>query len=475
MSCGLFMLMLNSTVLNVALPSIQRSLDVPTSALEWTINAYTLTFAVLLVAGGRLADVVGRRRCFLLGIGLFAAASCAIACAPDDAWLIAWRAVQGAAAALMMPPMLPIISSAFVPGERGKAIGMWSGVSGTALLIGPVVGGLVVQTVGWRAIFLLNLPVAAAAVALTLQTTPESRDRTVQRRLDVPGALALALALVTAMLALIQGDAWRWGSPRELSLLATAAVALVAFVRIERRSRVPMVDFACFRSRSFLGANLVGLTAAFSMVSMYFFLALYMQDVAGYSPLKAGLCFLPATVTVTAAGPVAGRLTDVVGPRRLMSWGLLVVAGSLVWLSRVGVEGSLTLLLGAFALMGVGLGFVTSPTSTAAMNAIEASKGGVASGVLSTTRTLGGAFGLAALGALIQARTGGAQMSGGATTAVREAFVHALHDGLLLDAGVALLGVALAALLVAGRPAKAESAVELVRSPLLGPAETARR
>src|SRR5262245_45799050 len=257
MCFALFMIMLDNTVTNVALPSIQRDFDASLSALEWTINAYTLTFAVLLVTGGRLGDIFGRRLTFLIGVSIFAIASATIGFAPSDHWLIASRALQGVGAALMMPATLSIITNAFPPAERGQAIGIWAGVSAIALAIGPLVGGWLTEDVSWRAIFFLNLPVAAGAIAVTLFAAHESRDDTVDRRVDYPGIATLTVGLTALVLALVEGNAWGWGSFEIIALFALSVVAITGFVLIELRSPAPMVNFAFFRSRQFVGANAV--------------------------------------------------------------------------------------------------------------------------------------------------------------------------------------------------------------------------
>jgi EmrB/QacA subfamily drug resistance transporter len=483
MCFALFMVMLDNTVVNVALPSIQRDLGASISALEWTVNAYTLSFAVLLVTGGRLGDLFGRRRVFLSGVVAFAFSSAMIGFSPSDAWLVGWRAVQGMGAAFMMPATLSIISNVFPPAERGKAIGTWAGVSALALAIGPVVGGFLVERVSWQSIFFLNLPVAVLAVLVTLAATRESRDETAARVVDVPGVVTLTVGLTALVLALVEGNGWGWGSVGVLGLLAVAAVSLTGFALAERRAPAPMVQFAFFRSRSYLGANLVAFVVSFAMLAMFFFLALYFQNILGYSPLEAGVRFLPSTAMVILAGPIAGRLTDRIGPRPLMVGGLLLVAASLAWQSLLDVDTSYGFLAGAFVLMGIGMGLVMSPMSTAAMNAVEPTKAGVASGILSMTRMVGGTFGVAVLGALViglgrhrlgellpqlpaatRERLGEALGAGAASgdapaqvaAAMREAFVYALQNGLRLGAVIALGGAVLAALLIAPGAVQAE-------------------
>lgn len=484
MCFALFMIMLDNTVVNVALPSIQRSLNASTASLEWTVNAYTLSFAVLLVTGGRLGDLFGRRRLFLAGVVIFASSSAAIGFSPSDTWLVAWRAVQGSGSALMMPATLSIITNAFPAVERGRAIGTWAGVSALALAIGPVLGGFLVESVSWQSIFFLNLPVAVGAVLITLFAVKESRDETVERTVDIPGVATLTAGLAALVLALVEGNEWHWGSAREVALFVVAAIGLASFAAIETRRRVPMVDFSFFRSRSFLGASIVAFIVSFAMLAMFFFLALYMQDVRGYSPLQAGVRFLPSTLMIVLIAPVAGRLADRVGSRPLMTFGLLCVSGSLIWQSQLTATSSYGTLLPGFVLMGIGMAFVMSPMSTAAMNSVEPAKAGVASGILSMSRMVGGTFGVAVLGALVatlgrsklndllpslpaSARAqiasglGSGQSAAGApqqiVTAGHEAFVYALQYGLRLGSAVALLGAIVAWTLV-GREHAEETA-----------------
>ncbi|HWF32298.1 MAG TPA: MFS transporter [Solirubrobacteraceae bacterium] len=478
MCFALFMIMLDNTVVNVALPSIQRSLNASTSSLEWTVNAYTLSFAVLLVTGGRLGDLFGRRKVFLAGVVIFASASAAIGFSPSDTWLVAWRAVQGVGSALMMPATLSIITNAFPPQERGKAIGTWAGVSAMALAIGPVVGGFLVESVSWQSIFFLNVPVAVGAVVIALFAVRESRDETVARSVDIPGVATLTIGLAALVLALVEGNEWGWGSARELAMFAVAAIGLSAFALVERRRSSPMVDFSFFRSRTFLGANIVAFIVSFAMLAMFFFLALYMQNIRGYSPLQAGVRFLPSTVMIIVIAPLAGRLADRVGSRPLITFGLLCVSGALFWQSHLTVSSGYGALLPGFMLMGVGMGFVMSPMSLAAMNAVDRTKAGVASGILSMNRMVGGTFGVAILGALVatlgrskidellpqlpdsaRAKLAGGLGSGGVAHGVparvvdgaQQAFVYALHYGLLLGSAVALLGALTAFLLIRKR------------------------
>ncbi len=477
MCFALFMIMLDNTAVNVALPSIQRSLHASTSSLEWTVNAYTLSFAVLLVTGGRLGDLFGRRKIFIAGVVIFAGSSAAIGFSTSDTWLVAWRAVQGVGSAMMMPATLSIITNAFPPAERGKAIGTWAGVSAMALAIGPVLGGLLVESVSWQSIFFLNLPVAVGAVMVSLFAVRESRDETVAQRIDLPGVATLTVGLAALVLALVEGNNWHWSSAREIALFAVALVGLAAFGLVERRQSSPMVDFNFFRSRTFLGANVVAFIVSFAMLAMFFFMALYMQNVLHYSPLQAGVRFLPSTLMIVLIAPMAGRLADRVGPRPLIVFGLLAVSGALFWQSQLTVSSGYGTLLPGFMLMGIGMAFVMSPMSMAAMNAVAQAKAGVASGILSMNRMVGGTFGVAVLGAMVatlgrskidqllpalpdasRARLADALGSGAAPHGVsaqildagQSAFVYALQYGLRLGSAVALIG-AIAAFALIGR------------------------
>src|SRR4051794_27870684 len=484
MCFALFMIMLDNTVVNVALPSIQKDLGASLSSLEWTVNAYTLSFAVLLVTGGRLGGIFGRRRMFVGGVIVFAASSGLIGLAPDQTLLIAGRAIQGVGAAFMMPGTLSIISNTFPPHERGRAIGTWAGVSALALAVGPAVGGALTEYVSWRAIFFLNLPVAVGAVVVTLFAVHESRDKTVERRVDYAGIATLSVGLSALVLALVEGNGWGWGSTEIVALLVTAVVGLVAFVLVETHGKTPMVQFDFFRSRSFLGANGVAFVVSFAMLAMFFFIALYMQNVLHYSALEAGIRFLPATVVIIFTAPVAGRLADRIGPRIPITVGLSLAALALYLQSNLTASSDYGNLLVPFMIMGLGMGLTMSPMSTAAMNSVSPDKAGVASGILSMSRMVGGTFGVAAIGALFQslskdrltsdlagANLSGAQHSavtealgGGDAThalkgldpgtaqdvgrAMKDAFVHGLSGSLKLSTAVAAAGAVLAFVLI---------------------------
>jgi EmrB/QacA subfamily drug resistance transporter len=441
MCFALFMIMLDNTVVNVALPSIQRDLGASIAGLEWTINGYTLSFAVLLATGGRLGDIFGRRRMFLLGVVVFALSSATAGLAQAPAELVASRVAQGVGAALMMPATLSIITDAFPAHERGKAMGTWAGVSALALAVGPVLGGFLTEHVSWRAIFYLNIPVAAGAVMATVFAVRESRDTTVGREVDYLGVATLTAALTALVLALVEGNAWGWGSPEIVALLAGAALGLAAFVATELRVRVPMVEFRFFADRNFVGAVVVALIITFAMMGVFFFLALYMQDILGYSPLEAGVRFLPSTLMIVGVAPVAGRLADRFGPRWLIVAGLAILTASLHAFTGIAVDSSYGDLLPGFMLLGIGIALTMSPMTSAAMNAVAVEKAGIASGVLSMFRMVGGSLGVAVTGAIFQASVGGETFE----TATPQDFVAGLSDAMWVSAAVTVIGALVAA------------------------------
>ena len=446
MCFALFMIMLDNTVVNVALPSIQRDLHASISGLEWTINGYTLSFAVLLATGGRLGDIFGRRRMFLLGVVIFALSSATAGLAASSTDLVISRVVQGVGAALMMPATLSIVTDAFPPSERGKAMGTWAGISALALAVGPVVGGFLTEHVSWRAIFYLNIPVAVAAILAALFAVRESRDTTVGREVDYAGVVVLTGALTALILALVEGNAWGWGSTEIVALLIGAVAGLAAFVAIELRVKVPMVEFRFFADRNFLGAVVVALIVSFSMLGVFFFLALYMQDILHYSPLEAGVRFLPSTLMIVGVAPVAGRLADRFGPRWLIAVGLLIVAASLYSFSGIAVDSTYLDLLPGFMLLGIGIALTMSPMTSAAMNAVAVEKAGIASGVLSMFRMVGGSLGVAVTGAIFQSAVGA-----NFEAASPQEFVDALGHAMSICAAVAALGAALGAAAIRAR------------------------
>ena len=443
-SFGLFMIMLDNTVVNVALPAIQRDLGAGLSQLEWIVSGYALTFAALMLTGGKLADLLGRRRVFVAGLTVFAASSLACALAPSAGFLIGARIVQGAGAALMNPATLSIISATFPPRQRGAAIGIWAGVSALALAIGPLVGGLLTEHVGWSSIFYLNVPIGLVAIAASFLLIDESRDTSEGQRPDVPGQLTSAVGLFALTYGLIEANGYGWGSFRIVAAFAIAAAALVAFVMLERHQRAPMLDLRLFRSGTFAGANIVLLLVALAMFGVFFFLSLYVQGILGYSPVQAGASFLPMTLSIIFVAPVAGKLSDRVGSRWLMSGGMLLVSVSLVLFSLLDESSTWWNLFPALLVGGVGMALAMTPTTSAAMGSVPVDKAGVGSGVLNTSRQVGGALGIAVMGAIL-----GSYVSVGRLSPDYPGqFVAGLQASLHVAAGIAFAAAIVAFVLV---------------------------
>ena len=453
MCLSMFMIMLDSTVVNVALPSIQRDLKTSVNQLEWVVNGYTLSFAALLVTGGRLGDIFGRRLIFMIGVVVFALSSATAGLAQDPTMLIVSRISEGIGGALMMPATLSIITDAFAAEERGKAIGTWAGVSGLALSFGPLAGGFLTEQVTWRAIFYINVPIAAIALIAALTVVRESRDEKAERTIDYAGVVLLTVGLTAFVLALIQGNEWGWGSGREIGLLVGGAVATVLFLINESRVAAPIVDFNFFRSRNFVGANTVATIISFAMLGSFFFLAIYLQDLLGYSALETGVRFLPTTVVIVIIAPLAGRAADMIGSRWPMVLGLAITSVSLYLFSRVDASTTYNDLLPAWILLGIGIGMTMSPMSTAAMNAVDVDKAGVASGTLQMFRMVGGTIGVAATGAIFQSKLGdfnpAALASGGPAAATN--FTDALGSAMALGAVVTAVGAVIAFVVIRGK------------------------
>jgi EmrB/QacA subfamily drug resistance transporter len=442
---ALFMIMLDNTVVNVALPAIQRELGISRAELEWTVAAYALTFASLLLTGGKLGDLLGRRLIFVIGLIVFTTSSLFCGLSSTGTELIAARAVQGVGAALMMPATLSIISATFAVRERGMAIGIWAGVSAMALAIGPLLGGIITEHISWNWIFYLNVPIGVAGVVAALLVVPESKDTSREQRLDLPGLLSSGIGLLALVYALIEANQYGWTSARILVLLVIAVVALVTFVLLEMHQRLPMLDLSLFRNGTFAGANLVAILVTLAMFGIFVFFPIYMQTFLGWSPIQAGAALLPWTLMVVIFAPIAGKLSDRVGSRWLMAGGMSVVAVCCLLLSTVTLHSSFWNMVPAFLLGGLGMSFVMTPMSAAAMGAAPVDKAGVASGVLNTFRQVGVALGIAITGAIVADRAAAAARGGASPP---EAFVHGLTFGMRVSAAICFGGALAAAILV---------------------------
>jgi EmrB/QacA subfamily drug resistance transporter len=445
---GLFMIMLDNTVVNVALPSIERDLHVSISSLEWIVTAYALTFAALLITGGKLGDLFGRRRIFVIGIAIFTLSSLACGFAPTAGFLIGARAVQGVGAALMNPASLSIITATFPPRERGQAIGIWAGVSAMALAIGPLVGGLIVDNINWNWIFFINVPVGVVGIVVSQLVIKESRDTSHEQSIDLPGLITSSAGLFALTYGLIEGNRHGWTSPEIVGLFSAAAVLLVAFVVVEHRQRLPMLDLSLFRIGSFTGSNIVAMLVSLGMFGVFFFVSLYIQNILGWTPTQAGASFLPMTILIILIAPIAGKMSDRVGSRWLMGGGMTLVSISLLLYQRVGLHSTFWTLLPAMLLGGVGMALTMSPMTAAAMSSVPVDKAGVGSGVLNSFRQLGGSLGIALMGAILASYVTAPVGS----PASAQQFVDGLHAALLVAAAITFAAAIVAVVLVRTRP-----------------------
>jgi EmrB/QacA subfamily drug resistance transporter len=438
------MIMLDNTIVNVALPSIQRDLGISISELEWIVNGYALTFAVLLLTGGKLADLYGRRRLFIIGLVIFTASSLACGLANSAGFLIGARVVQGVGSAMMNPATLSIITATFPPRQRGMAIGIWAGVSAMALAIGPLVGGVITEQINWSWIFFINVPVGVVAIVVARLVINESKDTSKEQRLDLPGLLSSGIGLFALTYALIEANSYGWTSPRILGLFALAAASLTTFVLLELHQRLPMLDLTLFRNATFAGANSVMLLIALAMFGVFFFMSLFVQNVLGYSATQAGASFLPMTILIVLVAPLAGRLSDHIGSRWLMGTGMTFVAISLILFGRLTEASSYWNVLPGMLLGGFGMALSMTPTTAAAMGSVPVDKAGVGSAVLNSMRQVGGSLGIAVMGAIVASQV----HVGPRNPAALPQFVNGLHDAMHVAAGIAFAAALIAVLTV---------------------------
>ena len=441
-SFGLFMIMLDNTIVNVALPSIQRDLKIGISELEWVVNGYALTFAVLMLTGGKLADMLGRRRIFIVGLVIFTLSSLACGLAPNAHMLIGARVVQGAGAALMNPATLSIITATFPPRQRGMAIGIWAGTSAMALAIGPLVGGLITQYIDWSWIFFINVPIGVLGIAVARLVIDESRDTSHEQRLDLPGLVTSAAGLFGLTYGLIEANNYGWTSTRILVCFAIAVVGLGAFIFLELRQRLPMLDLRLFKNSTFAGANVTMALVALAMFGVFFYVSLYLQDILQYSPTKAGASFLPMTILIILIAPMAGKYSDKIGSRWLVGIGMTLVAGSLLIFSRLDANGTWWDLFPGLIVGGVGMALVMTPTTAAAMGSVAVDKAGVGSAVLNSMRQVGGSLGIAIMGAIVAASLHVPPTDPRAPAQFVTGFQHALEVAAIIAFAAALIAVA---------------------------------
>jgi EmrB/QacA subfamily drug resistance transporter len=441
---GLFMIMLDNTVVFVALSAIQNDLHISTSELEWVVNGYALTFAVLMLTGGKLADLLGRRLIFIVGLAIFTASSLACGLATGATMLIGARVVQGVGSALMNPATLSIITATFPPRQRGMAIGIWVGVSAMALAIGPLVGGILTEQINWSWIFFINVPVGVLGIIVARLVIDESRDQSEEQRLDLPGLLSSGAGLFALTYALIEGNNYGWSSGRILGSFAVAAAALVLFVVLEHFQRVPMLDLSLFKNRTFTGANTVMLLVALAMFGVFFFNSLFLQRIFHYSPIETGATFLPMTILIVLLAPIAGKFSDRVGSRWLMAAGLLSLSASLISFSTLGIDSNFWDVLPGLLLGGIGMSLAMTPTTAAAMGSVPVDQAGVGSAVLNSMRQVGGSLGIALMGAIVASSIHVPDTD----PRIAQQFVDGYQNALHVAAAIALAGAVVAVLTV---------------------------
>ncbi|AKG53080.1 hypothetical protein DGWBC_0395 [Dehalogenimonas sp. WBC-2] len=402
LATALFMINLDVTIVNIALPSLMDDLSASLADAEWVLNAYVLVFAVLLITLGRLGDLFGRKRFFVGGLILFTSASLLCGLAPSISWLVAARGLQAVGGAAMMPATLSILNVTFQGGQRGMAMGIWGAVAGAASALGPIIGGLLVDGFGWQSVFLVNIPIGLAAVYATLKMVPESREPTASRRIDFPGIVTASVALGSLTYALVEGQAYGWSSPLILGLFGLAAAAMMAFIIIERKAAAPLIDLKLFRNVSFSAGNFLGMLLMFGLIGIVFLLVLYLQVVRGYSAIETGLTVLPMPLTLMVVAPLAGRLTDRINMRFVLSAGMLLVAVALYFLSQITPETTRQALIIPLMIAGMGMGLVMAPLGAVVMASAPVNKSGAASGILTTLRQVGATLGISVLGAVLQ-------------------------------------------------------------------------
>jgi len=454
-----FVVVLDASIVNVALPSIGRDLEFSQDDLSWVVNSYTLFFGGFLLLGGRMADLIGRRRLFIAGLILFALASLAGGLATSPGTLIAARAVQGLGAALLSPAALSLLTVMFTEGaERNKALGVWGAVAGSGGAAGVLLGGVLTEYAGWEWVLFVNVPIGIAAAAVATRLLPESRNDGA-RHFDIAGAVTVTAGLSLLVYTLIDANNAGWLSGQTLGLGAVALAFIAAFAVIETHSKAPLVPFRIFRKRTITGTNIVGLLVAMALFSMFFFVSLYMQMVLGYDALEAGLAYLPLAAGIIVSAGIASALVTRFGFKPILVSGLVLTAIGLVWFSQVEVGGSyLGDILFPSLIAAVGLGFAFVPMTIAAVAGVEPHEAGLASGLINTSQQVGGALGLAILASIANSRTDSLMTeAGGAASALPNALTEGFQTAFMVGAGFAVLGAILAATLISSRESRAHS------------------
>ncbi|HEU4656762.1 MAG TPA: MFS transporter [Capillimicrobium sp.] len=452
-----FVVVLDASIVNVALPSIGTDLHFAEEDLSWVVNAYTLTFGGFLLLGGRLADLLGRRRMYMIGLVVFSLASLAGGLASSDTWLVIARAAQGLGAAIISPAALSIVTTTFAEGaERNKALGVWGAVAGSGGAAGVLLGGVLTEYLGWEWVLFVNVPIGLGIVALAPRLLAESADLAEHRSFDVAGAVTVTAGLAIIVYTLVDAEDAGWGSTQTLVLGAIGVALLASFVAIELRQRAPLVPFRIFRLRTLRGANLSGLLVAMALFGMFFFVSLYLQRVLGYSALEAGFAYLPLALTIMASAGGGSQLVTRIGFKPTLIIGLLFTAAGLAWFSQVSADGSyLGDVLGPSLVAAVGLGLSFVSMTIAAVMGTDPQEAGLASGLINTSQQVGGALGLAILATIANGTTSDAFAGGERNPAV--ALTEGFQDAFLVGAGFAILGAIIAATVISSADSRAHA------------------
>jgi EmrB/QacA subfamily drug resistance transporter len=466
-----FVIVIDASIVNVALPSIGAHLHFSRDDLSWVVNAYTLTFGGFLLLGGRMADLLGRRRMFMLGLVLFAVASFAGGIAQSETWLITARAAQGLGAAIVSPAALSILTTTFAEGsERNRALGIWGAVAGAGGAAGVLLGGILTSGLSWRWVLFVNVPIAIAATVLAPRTLVESRSEDAAQSFDAPGAVTVTAGLALLVYAVVDAVNSGWGSTGTLLRLAGAVILLIAFLAIERRQRHPLMPFSIFRLRTLRGANVVGLLIGMSLFSMFFFISLYLQDVLRYSPIHTGIAYLPLAVGIILSAGAASQLVTRLGFKAPLIAGLLLIAGGLLWFSQVPAQGGSfgADILGPSLLAAVGLGLAFVSVTIAAVTGTQPHEAGLASGLINTSQQVGGALGLAILATIANSRTQDLFHSGVHSSAL--ALTKGFDRAFLVGTGFAVAAAILAALLISSRDSREQARAAQAGDGVVAPA-----
>ncbi len=449
-----FMIVIDASITNVALPTIGRDLRISQTDLSWIVNAYTLTFGGFLLLGGRLADRIGRRRMFVVGLAVFGIGSLLGGLAGSSNFLDGARALQGIGAALVAPAALSLVTTIFAEGaERNRALGVWGAVSGAGGAVGVLLGGVLTQ-IDWRLVLFVNVPIAVVAILAAPRLLPEGKDPTEVTGFDIPGAVSGTVGLGVLVYAMVKASQDGWGSTTTITRLAVAVVLLGAFVIIELRTRHPLLPFSIFRLRTLRGANIAGILTGMALFSMFLFISYYLQFVLGYSAIATGVAYLPlATMIIVSAG-IASQLVTRLGFKPTLIGGLILVAVGLLWFSRISVHGTyLADVLGPSILAGLGLGFTFVPVTIAAVTGTTGPQAGIASGLINTSQQIGGALGVAILVSVSSSRIAGFGRAAGTHAALVSGYSRAF----LIGSGFAVLGALLTAVIVSGKDSREQA------------------